>query len=73
MKAGTIVMVGSSTATVVYHGLDGYGIAWGIHLLPPDQSFWPRAEAMLRDPYPQADLPCVGEEYTVLKRNDDAF
>ena len=32
---------------------------------PEDYRWWP--EAMLRNPYPSADLPCVGEEYEVVE------
>lgn len=56
--------------TIVYHGLDGYGIIWGvdclIELLREDEL--PIPEAMLRDPYPTATLPCVGEKYIVVSQ-----
>jgi hypothetical protein len=56
MKQGTLVDVaGRGLATVVYNNLDGHGVAWGIHLPP-----YPMVEAMLRDPYPGADIECVG-------------
>ena len=33
MRAGTIVVLPDGrVGTVVYHGLDGYGIAWGRHV-----------------------------------------
>jgi len=80
MKPGTIIeLPDGSIATVVYHGLDGYGIQWGKQQVdveeilagdgnandpPPGYPWMP--EAMLRDPYPSAVLPCVGEEYVVV-------
>jgi hypothetical protein len=33
-------------------------------LIPPDYDFFP--DAMLREPYPYADLPCVGCEYEII-------
>jgi hypothetical protein len=77
MKPGTIVRLPDGReGTVVYHGLDGYGIKWG-HirvdedamlatqpLFGPAPADWPwNPGAMLRDPYPGASLECVGTEY----------
>ena len=68
--------------TVVYNSLDGVGIKWGEHnpdpkdfegthgglfeseTVPEDFKWYP--DAMLRNPYPSATLPCVGTEYEVL-------
>lgn len=77
MKPGTFVRLPDGReGTVVYHGLDGYGIMWGRITIDPkvveqhnslfgrapsDYPYFP--EAMLRDPYPNAELECVGEEY----------
>ncbi len=40
MKIGTLVRVQLDgkwqTATVVYHGLDGYGVKLGVHTLSPE-------------------------------------
>ena len=61
LKQGTVVKLPDGRiGTAVYNGLDGYGIAWGIHQEP-----FPVAEAMLRDPYPSAvaDMECVGEDF----------
>ena len=76
MELGTFVKLADGReATVVYHGLDGYGVKWGkieisledrlqilsgvgdlLHReLPTDYQWFP--EAMLRTPYPSADLP----------------
>lgn len=69
--------------TIVYHSLDGYGFKWGRHSVraedihgrgglfsseppPPDDYQW-EPEAMLRDPYPSADLECVGEDYEIVR------
>lgn len=82
MKAGTIIRLPDGReGTVVYHGLDGYGIQWGrkevnleeilrgdgntMRSSPPVSDWFP--EAMLRDPYPYADLPCVGESFEVVE------
>ncbi len=87
MKPGThIRLPDGRKATVVYNGLDGVGIKWGIH--NPDPSIFDGTtggmfddvtrlgidrgtfewfpDAMLRDPYLSADLPCVGESYTII-------
>ena len=77
MKPGTFVRLPDGReGTVVYHGLDGYGIKWGRirvdgkAILDTQPLFgkapanWPwHAEAMLREPYPSATLECDGEEY----------
>ena len=71
MKQGTIVIVNSDkVATVVYHGLDGYGIAWGRH---SDQESYPMFDAMLRDPYSAAiadGTVCVGEDYEIMAEEE---
>ena len=66
--------------TVVYNGLDGVGIKWGLHEptwddyyntnpmfgdAPEDFKWHP--DAMLREPYTTAELPCVGEKYEIIK------
>ena len=66
--------------TVVYNNLDGVGIKWGLHNpklkdyegtnplfgpAPVDFPWFP--DAMLREPYSTADLPCVGEEYEIIR------
>ena len=81
MKAGTIVRLPDGReGTVVYHGLDGYGIRWGRIAVTLDDiteaakganplfgkapAEYPySAEAMLREPYPSAELECVGSDY----------
>ena len=81
MKAGTIVRLPDGReGTVVYHGLDGYGIKWGRHNITlgdlmdsdgntiqdsPDVWEW-FPDAMLRSQYPSAMLPCVGEEFEIV-------
>lgn len=81
MKIGTIVeLVDGRRGTVVYHGLDGYGIKWGEHIVTSadlagtsggllddgKSEDWPwHPDAMLREPYPSADLECVGNDWTV--------
>ncbi len=89
MKAGTIVRLPDGReGTVVYHGLDGYGIRWGRTAINYEaimqgdgntmafiggnakaapQEFQDFPEAMLREPYPSADLPCVGEEFEIVE------
>ena len=82
MKPGTFVRLPDGReATVVYHGLDGYGIRWGrvevdvarllgaSGVFSPKPNDWPDEllpEAMLRKPWRTADLPCVGEDYEVI-------
>ena len=70
MKPGTLIRLPDGReGTVVYHGLDGYGIKWGRHRVPVNELNLFKAgdewapEAMLREPYPGAELECVGEEY----------
>lgn len=81
MKPGTIIQLPDGReGTVVYHGLDGYGIQWGAvevdveQLLsvnglfgtaPDDWPWFP--EAMLRDPWPNAEIECVGSDYKVVQ------
>ena len=81
MKPGTIVRLPDGReGTVVYHGLDGYGIKWGRHdvdeakiletcgMFQGAPKYWPwLPEAMLRDPWPGADMECVGDDYEVVE------
>jgi len=82
MKLGTKVkMKDGRIGTVVYNGLDGVGVMWGEHNPDPAdfegtsggcfdddvREDWPwHPEAMLRDSYPSASLPCVGDDYEVI-------
>jgi len=84
MKAGTHVRLPDGReGTVVYNGLDGVGIKWGIYAVtmeeiggdsglfrdsprsPAEFNWFP--DAMLRDPYPSADLECVGGEFEIIE------
>jgi len=49
MKAGTIIKFEDGRmATLVYHYLDGYGAAFGMHALDPnDEKSWPEKDIML--------------------------
>lgn len=39
MKFGTTIRLSDGReATVVYHGLDGYGVVWGIHSFTKEQT-----------------------------------
>ena len=77
MKPGTFVeLPDGRVGTVVYHNLDGYGIKLGRHnlsesdvngLLRGNASEGLAPDAMLRDPYPSAELECVGESYKILE------
>lgn len=49
---------------VVYHNLDGYGIKWGRMMY--DEDDLPKHDALLRDPFRTADVPCVGREFEVM-------
>lgn len=70
-------------ATVVFNGLSGVGIKFGLHD-PDPKDFrnthvdvresepsvkpWPwEPDAMLRDKYPSAELPCVGDDYEIIR------
>ena len=81
MKAGTIVRLPDGReGTAVYSSIDGVGIKWGRHSVaglrgdgnmtlgeehaPEGYELFP--DAMLRDPYPSAALPCVGVIYEVV-------
>lgn len=81
MKAGTIVRLPDGReGTVVYHGLDGYGIKWGRHSVtledleggnpfnsePPRDGYEWEPEAMLRKPY-GTPLECVGDDYEAVE------
>lgn len=81
MRPGTLVRLPDGReGTVTYHGLDGYGIQWGrievdqgeilgasclFGTAPPGWKWAP--EAMLREPYPSAEVECVGREYEVVE------
>ncbi len=83
MKPGTVIELSDGRrATVVYHGLDGYGIQWGevdvdvdaimegtpLFGTEPPQEPWPwDPEAMLREHYPSADVECVGRDFSVVE------
>ncbi len=86
MKPGTVVeLPDGRRGTVVYHGLDGYGIMWGEIEVdaekilsgnplmddgsPPNAEWEP--EAMLREPYPSADVECVGSDYVRVGPDDE--
>lgn len=72
MKPGTIVeLPDKRQATVVWHDLDGFGIIWGVHTVNPNDL--PEPEAMLRDKYPSAEYPCVGEDYTIIKQGSFSY
>lgn len=85
MKAGTIIKLPDGReGTVVYNGLDGYGIMFG--RVPVDLDVisggnplfgdkpadWPYTpEAMLRDPVLARhwpDMECVGDEFEIVER-----
>jgi hypothetical protein len=84
MKPGTIIRFKPSgdEATVVFHGLSGYGVRWGHHELTAEDiakinstnpltgdcppDFDLEAHALLREPYDGSPMPCCGEDYTIL-------
>ena len=88
MKPGTIIRLPDGReATVVYHGLDGYGIRWGRIAVdvdeilamcplfgdsPESREYEP--EAMLREPCSSTTthLPCVGSEYEMVEQEEKA-
>ncbi len=81
-RLGTIVRLPDGReGTTVYNGLDGVGIKWGRHKPdpkdfegtcggviaqepPPNWKWFP--DAMLREPYKSATLPCVGEVFEIV-------
>lgn len=66
MKPGAIVEVeGRGRATVVYHGLNGYGVVWGEREV--DAGNLPEPEALLREPYNTAGLECVGSNFEFVR------
>ncbi len=81
MKPGTIIeLPDGRRGTVVYHGLDGYGIQWGEVDVDADAilagaPLFERAplnwkwepEAMLRESHPSAGVECVGDNYMIVK------
>lgn len=78
MKLGTqIRLPDGREATAVYNGLDGVGIMFGLHTPDPAdfesrEDFKWEPEAMLREPYDSATLPCVGEEYIIIKESHES-
>ena len=81
MKAGTIIKLpNGEIGTVVYNSLDGIGIKYGRYEITRediqghgnlfkeevtgDYELYP--DAMLREPYPSADIECVGSEYEII-------
>ncbi|KKL69073.1 hypothetical protein LCGC14_2118570 [marine sediment metagenome] len=82
MKPGTIVELHDGRrGTVVYHGLDGYGIQWGeievdveailqgnpvFGTEAPQQPWDWEAEAMLREKSQSAGIECVGGDYVIV-------
>jgi len=87
MKPGTFIRLPDGReATVVYKGLDGYGVQFGRVFVdldemlryntlfgeaPPDYPY--HAEAMLRDPRLAKHWPgmeCVGEEYEIIRDDE---
>lgn len=80
-KLGTqIRFTDGREGTVVYNGLDGVGVKWGLH--DPDMADFDKAnplfgsapkdfkwfaDAMLREPYPGSDLPCIPDEYEITR------
>ena len=84
MKAGTHVKLPDGReGTVVYYGLDGVGIKWGLHDVTaemiggcggvvacqvPEKFEW-FPDAMLRDPYKyqDKDLEYVGNDFEVIE------
>jgi hypothetical protein len=74
MKPGTFIRLPDGReGTVVYHGLDGYGIRFG-HIQVPEAELlnstageeW-SPEALLRDPFPTAKIECVGEKFDLVE------
>lgn len=79
-RPGTIVRLPDGrVGTTVYNGLDGVGIKWGWHQVTPDDlagtyipEDWPwYPDAMLRDYYSGADLPCVGTDYEIVAPEEE--
>ena len=82
MKAGTIIRLPDGRmGTVVYNSLDGVGIKWGRHNITiddiqgrggvfdedmPEDNYDLYPDAMLREPYPSADIECVGGDYEII-------
>jgi hypothetical protein len=81
MKPGTIVRLPDGReGTVVYHSLCGYGIVFGrvavdVEAIKASCPLFdgerdervPEPEALLREPWKGAWLPCVGESYEVVE------
>lgn len=83
MKPGTIIKFADGRlATIVYHGLDGYGIQWGVKSVdiktikatnplfdnkPKDFEWEP--EAMLREKSYESrcKIPCIDSDYEIEK------
>jgi hypothetical protein len=81
MKPGTFIRLPDGReGTVVYHGLDGYGIMFGRIAVDVDAingtqplfgegpKDWPYSpDALLRKPWPTAKMECVGDEYEIVE------
>lgn len=82
-RVGTIIeLPDGKRATTVFNGLAGIGVKWGEHTIPdgaigghgdlfneevPVGYEW-KPDAMLREIYPGADLPCIGEKFVIIRR-----
>ena len=81
MRMGVVVRLPDGRiGTVVYNGLDGVGIKWGSYSIttedikghgglfsePPLKDYKWFPDAMLRDDYLYADLPCVGGDFEII-------
>lgn len=82
MTPGTIIKLpDGQEATIVYHGLDGYGIVFGRQKVDVQAIYdcapifkngnrnpeCPEPEAMLRKPWKGSELPCVGDDYEIVE------
>ncbi len=86
MNLGILVeMSDGRIGTVVFNGLSGVGIKWGVHypnpkdfegtsggVCPQDDrsSFKWEPDALLRDPWPGAEIECVGKNYNTLTEKE---
>lgn len=88
MKPGTIVRLPDGReGTVVYHGLDGYGIRWGRVAVDEGTILRGDGNTTMRDcppdypetllpeamlrNFPHPTLPCVGTEFTVVPQAEE--
>ena len=64
MKTGTIIKLPNERVGTREDIVGNGNLTHGAEIAPANYDYFP--DAMLRNPYPSADLECVGEEYEII-------